>query len=1253
MLVYFFVNIVFIQRVIRNLTGMKRHLYLYSLFALSLLFFFVGVTMRVFFKERPAQPFSVEKVEKKVHLVQKQMKTLLTSIPDKALESHEQLWGSLDSLKTEGIDLLIFQGFELVAWTNQLLPVQGLNPLYLRQPLVKLDNGWYITTSRQEGPVLILAMALVKNEYPYQNNFLKNGFASGYGLDTSVKIIREEDEGSFVVRDNDGRALFYLLPTEFSAGNLFCEIVSGWSFLLMVIFFICFFYTLQQKYAGKKWSNNIWLLSVIIFSIIYYLVFWESNSALYEHIDLFSPVHFAMSEWLPSLGLFFIFVVWLFIISFWFFKFFRLPSLFLSKRYRKLNMISGLIIFLFVLVFYLVFINQLFYVLAEHSSGVMVFVKIIDLDYIALVKILTISFLLLSFWMLYERVIIIFLFYLPPLYLYLSIFATSAVMFFMVKWFGINDSDWAFVFYLLTGLLLMYSQQKNKKGYSYATFLWFAALFALYAGAVILDLNIRKEESNRELLVENLSFQLLRDEDPVGEMYLVDIEKQLPHDATLIRLLSQSELDQEAIQNHLLKYYFYGYWSRYDLQIIPCWPQGNLYLQETGEVRNCYNYFFQMIESFGYLINGSKHFHYLDNPNGRVSYFGVFRFFTNDPEKETSLFIELHSKPFFEGTGYPELLVSQREQSRVRLLNEYSHAKYVNGKLVKSSGDYQYKGTFQTDRSVLQEKVFLKEGNYSHLVFQPEKDVVVVLSRADYTISDVLMAFSIYFIFFFLFGALFILLLQLKIKEFNIRLSIQKRIQVAFVFLMLVMLVVVASGTVYYSIQQFKQKHRELLENKIQSVLLELDYKIGFDGPETTTPGEYLNYQLQMISSVFYCDVNLYGVDGKLIGTSRQELFKKGLAGTQMNPRAYMSLVYTDAVRFQEEEKIGGLEYLSFYVPLLSHDNRLTGFVNIPYFVGNNELKEEISSVIVTVISFYIVFSILVIGFAVFLSQQITRPLLMLQTKISELKLDHHNEKIDYKGEDEIGGLVDEYNRMVDALSESADKLARTERELAWREMAKQIAHEIKNPLTPMKLSIQYLQRAWNDQVPDFGRYLTRVTDTLIEQINKLSSIASEFSKFAQMPSAKHEVVNLVEKVENSMVLFQSSTNIPILLDNRADTNIPVKADGEQLLGVFNNLIKNAIQAITDEDNGKVEIVISSLNDKVTIAINDNGKGIPEDIQKKLFVPSFTTKTAGMGLGLAIARRIVENAGGRIWFETEEGSGSTFFVELPQLFSPR
>ena len=390
-------------------------------------------------------------------------------------------------------------------------------------------------------------------------------------------------------------------------------------------------------------------------------------------------------------------------------------------------------------------------------------------------------------------------------------------------------------------------------------------------------------------------------------------------------------------------------------------------------------------------------------------------------------------------------------------------------------------------------------------------------------------------------------------------------------------------------------------------------------------------------------------MDGKLIGTSRPELYRSGLAGFQMNPDAYYKLAYTEAENYISDEKIGNMEYLSFYVPFLNSENNLAGFVNLPYFVGNNELEDEISSVIVTIINFYLIFSFLVIGFAVFLARQITRPLLMLQEKISQVKLGHMNEKIDYKKSDEIGELVMEYNRMVNELSDSAEKLAKTERELAWREMAKQIAHEIKNPLTPMKLNIQYLLRAWNDGAEDFGEYLKRVSTSLIEQINSLSSIASEFSKFAQMPSTRAEKVNLIEKIKNVVVLYTNSEGVSLTFTNATEPVVYVKSDSEQLLSVFNNLIKNAIQAGVSGEEIKVDVKVSWAGDFIRTTIHDNGKGISEDIKEKLFVPSFTTKTGGMGLGLAIVRRIVENAGGTIWFEPNVDVGTSFFVDLPYI----
>lgn len=1221
----------------------------YHLFFVATLLVLVvaSLLLRQHAEALPGRALSAARIEKLVQQEQHEMQDFLDALPVATFNSHQRLWEHIDSLKSHSYELLVFQGYEMVGWNSSLLPVDGFNPQYFKQALVRLENGWYLTRWRQEGDVLLVAFSLFKRTYLYQNQFLQNGFPEHFGLDPSLMISREPVSGSIDLHSREGSYLFSLVGTDTVQRPPMASWISDVLLLLGSLIFWLGLYRFQSLFYRRQMGNLSWLLAGTIFSLGYYLVFWKLGLACMERCDLFSPYHFAWSNFLPSLGHFFLFGFWLFTLAFWFFRFYRLPSFYTQKMagFRK-GAAMALLLALTLLL--LVFVTRLFYILANHSSGPLVLMRVIDLDLIVLVRFFSIAFLLLTYLLVAERMVLLFLALFSRKWLFLTWLLLSLSAALWSGGLGVGNSDWTFVFSMVVGGLLIFARRKPEYGLTHSSFLWLALSFSLFAGMVMMDLTVKREEANRELLAENLSFQLLRDEDPVAEMYLSEIEKQLSNDVTLMRLLAQGEVDGDLIRNHLVKFYFYGYWGRFDLQIVPCWPQGDLYLEGAQEVRNCYDYFYEMLENFGYAIPGSNHFHYLDNQNGRVSYLGVFRFFANDPQRETSLFIELQSKPFFEGLGYPELLVSERERARMGLLDNYSYAKYLNGRLVKRSGEFPYKGEAQYYQPVPHSKVFVKDESFSHLVYQPDEEVTIVLSREDYSLGEVLIAFSLFFLFFFLLGALLLLLMQWRSVGFSFQLTIQNRIQLVFVLLLLLMLVVVATGTVYYTVNQFKRKHLELLENKVQSILLELEYKIGLDGPETARPEEYLNYQLQMISNVFYCDINLYGVEGTLLGTSRPELFRNGLMGAQMNPKAYYKLAYTDAVRHLEEEQIGSMSYTSFYVPLLDVENRLSGFVNLPYFVGNNELREEVSSVVVTVVNFYLIFTLVVISLAVFLARQITRPLLLLQSKISQVKLDRSNEKIDYKGEDEIGGLVAEYNRMVDELAISAAKLAKTERDMAWREMAKQIAHEIKNPLTPMKLSIQYLQRAWNDKVEDFDSYLTRVTGTLIEQINSLSSIASEFSKFAQMPLAKAEVVNLMDKLESCRTLFGDTGTAEIALHNEVGGPVMVRADGEQLLGVFNNLIKNALQSVPEDREGRINIVVALNGDMVRVAVADNGQGVPEEVREHLFVPSFTTKTGGMGLGLAISRRVVENAGGQIWFETRAGEGSVFYVELPQ-----
>ena len=271
-----------------------------------------------------------------------------------------------------------------------------------------------------------------------------------------------------------------------------------------------------------------------------------------------------------------------------------------------------------------------------------------------------------------------------------------------------------------------------------------------------------------------------------------------------------------------------------------------------------------------------------------------------------------------------------------------------------------------------------------------------------------------------------------------------------------------------------------------------------------------------------------------------------------------------------------------------------------------------------------------------------------LSEKLKKIRLGKKNETIQWSIDDEVGELIRDYNGMVTKLDESALLLAQTERDTAWREMAKQVAHEIKNPLTPMKLSIQYLQNAASrDEDIDLPAMIKRVSKTLIEQIDNLTHIASEFSSYAKMPTAMNEVFVINDVLASVHDLFRKREDMDIQLQVPIN-DLFVFADKSQIIRVLNNIVKNAIQSIPKSRRGLIHIKLNFTDDQVVISIHDNGVGIDEHMREKVFYPNFTTKSSGMGLGLAICSDIIQSFDGRIYFETEKGVGTTFFIELPR-----
>jgi len=319
--------------------------------------------------------------------------------------------------------------------------------------------------------------------------------------------------------------------------------------------------------------------------------------------------------------------------------------------------------------------------------------------------------------------------------------------------------------------------------------------------------------------------------------------------------------------------------------------------------------------------------------------------------------------------------------------------------------------------------------------------------------------------------------------------------------------------------------------------------------------------------------------------------------------------------------------------------------LNLPYVEDDGFYDKELQSFLIRLGQVYSFMLVIAFALAYFLSTYITQSLKTISDKLSETSLEQKNEKIVLEANSkEINLLIKAYNSMVDELELSATKLAQSEREEAWREMAKQVAHEIKNPLTPMRLTVQSFQRKFDANDPELKQKLKDYSETLIQQIDTMSSVASAFSNFASMPAQQNETLNVVEVVELALDIF----NADYIVFESMEEEIISKMDRTQLIRVITNLVKNAIQSIPLEQKFKSILVTVKRNgNNVLILVKDNGVGIEEHNIDRIFEPKFTTKNSGMGLGLGIIKNIIENYKGTITFETKYGTGTTFTVSLP------
>ena len=452
------------------------------------------------------------------------------------------------------------------------------------------------------------------------------------------------------------------------------------------------------------------------------------------------------------------------------------------------------------------------------------------------------------------------------------------------------------------------------------------------------------------------------------------------------------------------------------------------------------------------------------------------------------------------------------------------------------------------------------------------------------------------------------------------------------------------------SIIQFKNEardyHQERLDRKEFAIKEHINYVLSTTTYPLTPENLPLIFKdkIHELADIHNLEINIYSLDGKLLKSSKGSFTVDKIAPPI--PKYILKLVQSSVEkRYVDIKNIDGVKNRSSYSQIKDDKFKPLGILNIPYVEDDGFYETELRQFLLRLSQVYSFMLIIAFALAYFLASYITKSLKTISDKINKTGLNQKNEKIVIEANSrEINSLIAAYNKMVDKLEESASKLAQSEREQAWREMAKQVAHEIKNPLTPMRLTVQSFQRKFDANDPNLKQKLNDYSKTLIQQIDTMSSVASAFSNFASMPAQQNETLNVVEVVEFSLDIF----NEDYIEFETEKEEIVSKIDRTQLVRIITNLVKNAIQAIPDtQETKKINVSVKEENNFVVIQVRDNGTGIEAENINQIFEPKFTTKTSGMGLGLGIIKNIIENYKGTITFETELGIGTVFTVTLP------
>lgn len=1119
----------------------------------------------------------------------------------------------------------------------------------------QLANGYYCISKRSitGSYIVAIGMVLVRSEFFIETDYLPERFLYSSNADKKVMIAKKATE--FPVKALSGKTLFYLDKKPGGAvpfDNKLTVILRFAGLFLLLLFF----YQKADvvvKYRGVWKGIGLFFLLLLLFRLTIYYFPGLLNLRQFE---LFNPAWYGSNPVQRSLGdLLINAVLFCWIILFAWSKLHNLKDL--TENFpSKLKWAAG-IVSLLLLIFSTFILASVIRSLVADSK-----ISFDVTDFFGLNKFTVIGFVVLACLSLayyyFSQLLFRLIF---PLFAERKIVIYFVIGFLGLLYLTLRSGKPEVLFYLPVLLwLLVYTWLINRQGVIFsrlriniANILSWIFVFSVSISVIMLSENHKAEWDKRKRIAEKIAIQT----DPSSERLMSIAIQYLDNDFLADNFHRFYDAEQGRIlRDSIVTENYSGYLNKYDTRLYVYDPDGRPLYNEDPTSYEALNTILKVqarptnIEGLFYYAASYDKFNYITRRD----------VIDTTLKKAGTFFIVSNPKNYSREALFPELFRQFSRKSDPENSPVFSNAVYINDSLVSPPVNYPFATWLAADEKPRQEYERRNKGDFEELWYKASNNKIIVIARKREAFIAAITLFS-YIFCSFLFLVAFVQLISLLLKALSdktgfrrlLQLNIRSQVHGTIIFISVFSFLIIGAATISFFIGRYNRNNSDKLSRTMKIMVNEMEKKLSDHSTFDDVIKLYdpvSGYQLQQlvdeVADIHGVDVNVYDLEGNLQVSSEANVYTKGVLAKKMDPVAFFHLSRLRQVRHAQEEKIGNFSYLSIYSPVRDESRNVYAYINIPYFTSRPELEQEISNFLVTIINLN-AFIFLVAGLiALLITNRITRSFAVISDKMREVNLGRHNEEITWNRNDEIGELVKEYNKMVAKLGASADALAKSEREGAWREMARQVAHEIKNPLTPMKLSIQYLQKAIHNNQDNVKELSANVANTLVEQIDHLSKIAADFSQFANIGNTKVELFDLHDVIASLSELYRSDPNVTLVW-YPLNEPIMVNADKTQMNRLFTNLLTNAVQAVREGEPCRIELDEKKEGANIIISVRDNGEGIPAEMKEKIFVPNFTTKSSGTGLGLAMCKSIVEQAGGKIWFQTIQGNGTVFYVSVP------